>query len=50
VGLDLELGRLYLEAERLPDARRLLLPIASDPHGGSSADQAREMLLQAGLL
>jgi Flp pilus assembly protein TadD len=42
--LDLELGRLHLAAQRAPEARALLQPLASDPHGGHVAEQAAELL------
>jgi tetratricopeptide (TPR) repeat protein len=42
--LDLELGRLHVAAHRATEARALLHPLAQDPHGGSIADQATELL------
>jgi Flp pilus assembly protein TadD len=45
-GLDLELGRLHVEAHRVSEARALLQPLAGDPHGGKIAEQAAELLKQ----
>lgn len=42
--LDLELGRLHLAAHRAAEARALLQPLASDPHGGHVSEQAAELL------
>jgi Flp pilus assembly protein TadD len=42
--LDLELGRLHVEAHRAAEARALLQPLAGDPHGGSIAEEAAELL------
>jgi Flp pilus assembly protein TadD len=42
--LDLELGQLHLAAHRGVEARALLQPLASDPHGGSVAKRAAELL------
>ena len=44
--IDLELSRLHLAAKRASEARALLVPLASDPHGGSIAKQAAELLRQ----
>jgi tetratricopeptide (TPR) repeat protein len=42
--IDLELGRLHARAQRTEQARALLQPLASDPHGGSVSEQAAELL------
>ncbi len=48
--LDLELGRLHLEAERSDEAVALQLPLARDPHRGPAGEKAAELLRDAGLL
>jgi tetratricopeptide (TPR) repeat protein len=47
--LDLELGRLHLDAGRDAEALELLRPLAHAPHRGSAGDEAAELLREAGL-
>jgi Flp pilus assembly protein TadD len=44
--LDLELGRLHVQAHRVSEARALLQPLAANPHDGKIAEQAAELLKQ----
>jgi tetratricopeptide (TPR) repeat protein len=46
--LDLELGRLHAAAHRVPESRALLQPIAADPHGGRTAEEAAKLLRELG--
>jgi hypothetical protein len=39
--LDLELGRLHVAARRADEARKLLQPLAADPHGGGDREEGR---------
>jgi len=47
--VDLELGRLHLAAGRRQEALAALLPLARDPHGGATGDEAAQLLEQAEL-
>jgi tetratricopeptide (TPR) repeat protein len=47
--LDLGLGVLYLERGDRERARGLLWPLAQDPHGGETSEEAAEILERAGL-
>ena len=44
MGLRLIAARLYLGQGKLKDARRLLVPVAFNPHGGKLAEEAQELL------
>ena len=48
--IDLELGTLYLASGRREEALALLRPLAGDPHGGRTREEARAQLESAGLL
>ena len=42
--VDLEIGKLHLDAGRVEAATLVLLPIAQDPHGGAVAEEALKLL------
>lgn len=48
--LDLAIGRLHLAAERNEEAREMLWPLAQDPHGGETGQEAAKLLQGAGLV
>jgi tetratricopeptide (TPR) repeat protein len=47
--IDLELGALYIASGRRDEAVALLWPLAGDPHGGRTREEARAQLASAGL-